>query len=401
MKRLIQVFLLALLASFSVTAQTAGTRANGIEFVASLPGTCNPAQGKTLGVVGTPVRYYLCTATNTWSEYAPGGSPGGVNGQGQYRVDASTFGGSSGLTMTPTQATITGGKFIGSLRDTNDNILIAPTATASAANYLTLANSASGTPPNNYVPLGTAGSDASVPLRFIPKGAAYPNGPKVYFPVNTRYDDLGISFWDVGGPVAGVGLGLKAGGAVFEITASTISFGANQQVQLLGPAVLAWGTTGVGPGGPGTGTANDDPPGTNTGIEKGAAGVLGFASFNGNTATAYGGGTWRARPNSPAQIVAQVNNYNPGAPSYFQRWSTDASRQVTGLTFSSTQVSGQVHQIWNIGAQDIVLVHESASSLAANRFLSTTGTNLTLTPNQCANALYDADSARWRVHLCN
>lgn len=339
MKKLFQVLLLALLASFSVHAQTAGTRANGIEFVASLPGTCNPAQGKTLGVVGTPVRYYNCTATNTWSEITPTAQP------------------------------------------------------ASTVNFLGFSHGATGNP----VTISSSGSNIAVPIRLNPQGGAYPNGPGVVFPVNTRFDDTGLKF--AGFESSGIGIGLKAGGSVFEITSSKMAFAGNE-LELQGSAVLSFGTTGTG-WSSGINTPDDDPPGRNTAIEKGTKGVLGFVAFDGNPTVNYVGGTWRARPNSPAQITGQVNNYNPGAPSYFQRWNTNASQQVTGLTFTTAQVSGQVHQIWNIGAQDIVLVHESASSLAANRFLSTTGTNLTLTPNQCANALYDADSARWRIHLCN
>ncbi len=330
---------LALLTGFNAQAQTAGTRANGVEFVSSLPATCNPAQGKTLGVVGTPVRYYNCTATNTWSEITPTAQP------------------------------------------------------ANTVNFIGHSNSATG----NAVQITSTGSDLAVPIRLNPKGGAYPNGPSVVFPVNTRFDDTGLKF--AGFEASGIGVGLKAGGSVFEITSSKLAFAGNE-LEIQGSAVFSWGTTGTG-WSSGINTPDDDPPGRNTALEKGTKGVIGFVSFDGNPTVNYLGGTFRARANSPAQITGQVNNYNPGAPSYFQRWNTNASQQVTGLTFSATQVSGQVHQIWNVGAQDIVLAHESASSTATNRFLTTTGANLTLTANQCAYVIYDDIAARWRVTKCN
>lgn len=100
---------------------------------------------------------------------------------------------------------------------------------------------------------------------------------------------------------------------------------------------------------------------------------------------------------SPAQITADQNNYNPGT-GWFQRWSSDASRNITGLVAG---VDGQIIEIWNIGSQNIVLQNENASSTAANRFTTSTGADLTLTANKCAKARYDTTSARWRAYLCN
>jgi hypothetical protein len=103
---------------------------------------------------------------------------------------------------------------------------------------------------------------------------------------------------------------------------------------------------------------------------------------------------------SPAQITANQNNYTPTA-SLHQRWSSDASRNVTGLTFAVAQVDGQAHVIINAGSNNIVLVHESASSTAANRFTSSTGADITLSANQAADAVYDGTAQRWRVFKRN
>lgn len=100
---------------------------------------------------------------------------------------------------------------------------------------------------------------------------------------------------------------------------------------------------------------------------------------------------------TPAQITATQNNYNPGAVTRLQRWSSDTSRQVTGLTFTPTQMSGQEHIICNVGTNDIVLVHESASSTSTNRFATTGVANITIVGESCATVIYDGVTQRWRA----
>ena len=133
-----------------------------------------------------------------------------------------------------------------------------------------------------------------------------------------------------------------------------------------------------------------------TGLNRAAPGVTGL-----HTSATTVGGTFRAVATTPAQITADQNNYNPGGTSYFQRWSSDASRNVTGLTFSTAQVDGQTHVICNVGAQNIVFQHQSASSTAANRFLNSTGAALTLAANKCADVIYDNTTGAWRTSLRN
>jgi hypothetical protein len=110
-----------------------------------------------------------------------------------------------------------------------------------------------------------------------------------------------------------------------------------------------------------------------------------------------GGATISSVATSPSQITGNQNDYNPGAKSLFQRWATDATRSVTGLTFSAAQVDGQVHLITNPGSSDVVIANQSASSTAANRWLTDTGSDITLSPNQMALAIYDDTTDRWRV----
>lgn len=106
---------------------------------------------------------------------------------------------------------------------------------------------------------------------------------------------------------------------------------------------------------------------------------------------------------TPAQITADQNNYSIlTSTSVWLRWSSDASRNVTGAVMNvAGNKNGDYHRIINVGAFDIVLKHEDALSTAANRFLCSTGADITLTPNQGAEILYDTATARWRVFKLN
>lgn len=111
-------------------------------------------------------------------------------------------------------------------------------------------------------------------------------------------------------------------------------------------------------------------------------------------------GTWTGQATTPSTISSNQNDYTMGSQiGYMQRWSSDASRDVTGI--SASQVAGQVHLIVNVDANDIVLKHESASSTAANRFLNSTGADITLAANQAADIIYDGTTQRWRVFKRN
>lgn len=102
-------------------------------------------------------------------------------------------------------------------------------------------------------------------------------------------------------------------------------------------------------------------------------------------------------PYTPAQLTADVHNYNPGsagAARYF-RLSSDASRNVTGLAFS--QSDGLECEIWNVGSFNIVLKHQDANSTAANRFICTGAADITLAADEIALLRYDSTTTRWRV----
>jgi hypothetical protein len=102
---------------------------------------------------------------------------------------------------------------------------------------------------------------------------------------------------------------------------------------------------------------------------------------------------------TPAQITANQNNYSAlTSDSAWLRWSSDASRNVTGMVMAvAGNLTGDYHRIVNVGAFNIVLKHQDTNSTDTNRFLSSTGADITLAPNEAAECLYDGTTQRWRV----
>src|SRR5262249_5642113 len=70
---------------------------------------------------------------------------------------------------------------------------------------------------------------------------------------------------------------------------------------------------------------------------------------------------------TPAQLTANVPNYDPG-PGLYQRWSSSTTVNVTGLV--SHLVDGAVREIWNVGSNNIILTNQDGTSSAANRWLT-------------------------------
>lgn len=97
---------------------------------------------------------------------------------------------------------------------------------------------------------------------------------------------------------------------------------------------------------------------------------------------------------SPAQIVANQNNYAPTghADAFRFRLNSDAARDITGLAGGA---AGRMVILANIGAQNISLLNENAASTAANRFLLSD--TYILRPNFSIALQYDVTSSRWRA----
>jgi hypothetical protein len=98
---------------------------------------------------------------------------------------------------------------------------------------------------------------------------------------------------------------------------------------------------------------------------------------------------------SPAAIGADQNDYSPTGlltSSGMRISASGAARNITGLAAGT---GGQLMLVHNIGALDIVLKDESASSTAANRFAL--NADVTLKADQSTLLQYDGTSSRWRV----
>ncbi len=95
---------------------------------------------------------------------------------------------------------------------------------------------------------------------------------------------------------------------------------------------------------------------------------------------------------SPSQITSNQNDYNPAgiASASVLNLYSDASRTVTGLAGGA---EGRVIALINTGTQTILLLNESASSTAANRFAL--GSDLTIGAKRAAILRYDGTAARW------
>jgi hypothetical protein len=97
---------------------------------------------------------------------------------------------------------------------------------------------------------------------------------------------------------------------------------------------------------------------------------------------------------TPPTITANQNDYNPTGLSTAStlRLSSDASRNITGLAGGA---DGRILLLHNVGSNEIVLVSESTSSAAANRFAFSG--DVSLAPGMCAQVQYDSTSSRWRL----
>lgn len=130
---------------------------------------------------------------------------------------------------------------------------------------------------------------------------------------------------------------------------------------------------------------------SDTGISRGKQQVVKLDGGDNNPTYSS---TLSSVPVSPAQITADINNYNPGTARFY-RLNSDASRNITGLSVS--QIDGQECEIWNVGTNNIVLKSQDANSTASNRFICTGAVDITLAADEIALLRYDATTARWRA----
>lgn len=412
--------------------------------------------GGTKGLVPAPAtgdaaaNKYL-KADGTWATVSGGGgSPGGSDTQLQ-RNNAGAFGGISGATSDGTNVTFgsanlraTLPQFTTGIRDTNGNSMLRFSPTASATQSLAIANNTA----TNAVsliadaPTAAAASQAGTGVEISASNATAgtstaggANGGSVT--VRAGNAARLTSGNPNGGPVifidgTGLGTGVRGGFAfggtsssdakltIFSNGYSAPSFSLQTGAGADSLGAFHSGTASYGAAG-GTGALEIAIVGASGGRITVGGGAIGFASasatgivtLDGNRDTEFtraaarvmsfgngtAGHTFRSLPDSPSQITADQNNYQAGSGrSLWYRLSSDASRNITGLQpAGGTNQNGETHFLINVGSFNIVLVNESASSTAGNRFTNSTGADITLAANEAALVMYDGTSSRWRV----
>lgn len=170
-----------------------------------------------------------------------------------------------------------------------------------------------------------------------------------------------------------VALGNRASNGVVHLRANTVTAGAAGEVTC---AVVS---------------DTDFSPGTDNTKDLGTASLRWSATYT--VESRVSGAEYLTGVSTPAQFTANTDNFATPATARVLRMSSDASRNLTGLQGGA---SGRRLTLSNVGAQDIVLVHD-ATSTAANRFLCPSSANMTLGANDNVETWYDATSSRWRV----
>lgn len=358
MKNSLRNFILVVLAivTLQVSAQSQnnpgvgssgiGQQSNQIRSGTSLPATCNPAGAliqKLFFKTTSPIGLHTCTATNTWTDTGAsgggGGTPGGLAGQAQYN-NSGTLGGISGVSSDGTNLTAGSGNLRATspiittgINDQNGNILLAITPAASAVDYLALTNAAAGNVP-----------------KFTATGSS-----------------------------ANISIGLAAKGLGRIITESQVLI----QDAVNGSKLFFGGITSAHvmleqSGGTGLRLRNGDN--TDFGIL-----TSGYLAAN----YAFAGVT-----QTPSQITGNQNNYAP-ANSAVHRLTSSGAFNITGLSLN--QGDGEFGFIVNAGSNALTLKHQDAGSTTTNRFLSVTGSDVTLNANEIAFRIYDGTTGRFRI----
>ena len=140
-------------------------------------------------------------------------------------------------------------------------------------------------------------------------------------------------------------------------------------------------------------------PGVDASLAMALHGHLGRAAVRNNLTTPKDGSelvTMNALSSETvAQLTANTNDLALGQVSY-ARLSSDASRNLTGIADGAINDPGEGRTltVTNVGAFNIVLIHQSGLSAAGNRFAI--GANITLTPDDAISLIYDVTDLRWR-----
>ncbi len=105
-------------------------------------------------------------------------------------------------------------------------------------------------------------------------------------------------------------------------------------------------------------------------------------------------------PLTPGVLGASVNNYSPATfNSMRQIWRVASSLAVniTGILVPTSNNPADTQWLTNVGSFAITLTHQDAASTAGNRFISPTGANYVIGPDESACLWHDPTTDRWRI----
>lgn len=97
--------------------------------------------------------------------------------------------------------------------------------------------------------------------------------------------------------------------------------------------------------------------------------------------------------NTPSQITADQNNYDPGDYDTLLL-SSSAAWDITGI---SGGVMGRVLTLINVGLNHIILRHEAGASTTTNRLVTPGSAPVFVVPGETVQLRYDSSASRWRV----
>lgn len=92
-------------------------------------------------------------------------------------------------------------------------------------------------------------------------------------------------------------------------------------------------------------------------------------------------------------FTANQNNFNIKDAGVI-RVSSDTSRDMTGF---ARVKPGRRLLVINVGSNAIVLKNQDSASAAANRIITGTGGDITLSSDDTALLWYDSETSRWRI----
>jgi hypothetical protein len=139
--------------------------------------------------------------------------------------------------------------------------------------------------------------------------------------------------------------------------------------------------------------------GCDTSLRRGARQIISVNSGAADSA----GSSFAFKANTPTAIVANQNDYVLTG-SAFQRLNCTTASDITGIAppTSSAHVDGRMIRLVSVGTQTVTLIHNSASSTAANRMFMSGAADKALAVNSWADLVYDSTNngsgaAGWRV----